>query len=111
MINRSIQRAFLPSLAAAVFLSLAACSSGPEPPATYVAACGWCHDEGIGGAPRTGDQEDWNRRMSKGIAKVYANAINGFEGANGIMPAKGSRPDLSDEEIKTLVDYMVEASQ
>lgn len=111
MINRSIERAFLLSLAAAFFLSLAACSTDPEAPATYVTACAWCHSEGIGGAPMTGDKDEWERRMSKGIAKVYANAIDGFEGATGIMPAKGSRMDLSDEEIKKLVDYMVEASQ
>ena len=92
---------------------LSACSSGPEaeaPPA-YVNSCMTCHGEGIGGAPITGDKEDWQRRTSKGMAKVYANAINGFEGATGIMPARGSRTDLSDEDIKKIVDYMVEASQ
>jgi cytochrome c len=111
MNNRSIQRGFLLSPAAVFFLLMAGCSVGPEAPATYVAACAWCHDEGIGGAPKTGDKEEWERRTGKGIAKVYANAINGFEGATGIMPARGSRMDLSDEEIRKLVDYMVAASQ
>ena len=45
------------------------------------------------------------------MAKVYSNAIDGYEGATGIMPAKGSRMDLSDEDIKKLVDFMVEVSQ
>ena len=77
----------------------------------YYNSCGWCHEDGIGGSPKTGDKEDWERRTNKGMAKVYANAIDGFEGATGIMPAKGSRFDLSDEEIKKIVDYMVESSQ
>ena len=45
------------------------------------------------------------------MATVYANAIDGFEGATGIMPAKGSRMDLSDDEIKKIVDFMVQVSQ
>ena len=113
MISRSILNAYLLPPAAVVSMSLAACSADPtaNAPALYVSSCATCHDEGIGGAPKTGDTEDWERRTSKGMAKVYANAIDGFEGATGIMPAKGSRPDLADEEIKKLVDFMVEASQ
>jgi cytochrome c len=79
--------------------------------AIYVTSCSWCHDAGNGGAPKIGDKEDWERRTSKGMAMVYANAITGYEGATGIMPEKGSRQDLSDEDIKKIVDYMVEASQ
>jgi cytochrome c5 len=99
-------------LAAFISLSLAACSADPtaNAPAAYVNSCAWCHDAGLGGAPITGDKEDWERRTAKGMAKVYANAIDGYEGATGIMPARGSL-DLSDEEIKKLVDFMVEASQ
>jgi cytochrome c5 len=92
---------------------VSACTADPEAnaPQLYVNSCSWCHTEGIGGAPATGDKEDWERRTSKGMANVYANAITGYEGATGIMPEKGSRLDLSDEEIKKIVDYMVEASQ
>ena len=92
---------------------VSACSADPEAnaPQLYVNSCSWCHTDGIGGAPATGDKEDWERRTSKGMSQVYANAIDGFEGATGIMPAKASRPDLSDDEIKELVDWMVEVSQ
>jgi cytochrome c len=44
--------------------------------------------------------------MKKGIDKVYANAIDGING----MPPKGGT-SLSDEKIKEIVDYMVEASK
>jgi cytochrome c5 len=112
-------RIYLATILSVLVAGLSACSADPtaNAPATYANACAFCHgaatsfgSEGIGGAPAVGDKEDWERRTSKGMATVYANAINGLEGATGIMPAKGSRPDLSDEEIKKLVDWMVEAS-
>ena len=98
---------------ACVIVFVSACSGDPgaNAPTAYVTSCATCHDEGLGGAPVPGDKADWERRTGKGMAKVYENAINGFEGAMGIMPARGSRPDLSDEEIKEAVDWMVQASQ
>ena len=99
---------------------LGACSSGePDtpPPAVYVSSCAPCHDNGGGGAPRTGDKEEWAMRLAKGKEAVYMLAIAGFEapiddeGRTAVMPAKGGRPDLSDDEIKSLVDYMVAQSQ
>jgi cytochrome c5 len=109
---RSLHTPFLVVLSV-LLAGLTACSSDPleNAPPLYVNSCSWCHDAGIGGAPITGDKEDWARRTSKGMATVYANAIDGFEGATGIMPAKGSRMDLSDDEIKKIVDFMVEVSQ
>ena len=115
MVIRSVQssqKTFLVVLSV-LLAGLTACAPDPleNAPPLYVNSCSWCHDAGNGGAPKTGDKEDWERRTSKGMAAVYANAIDGYEGATGIMPAKGSRMDLSDEEIKKLVDFMVEASQ
>ena len=46
----------------------------------------------------------------KGDEKLYANAINGYVGNAGVMPAKGGRPDLSDTEVKNAVDYMTKSS-
>ena len=91
---------------------LAACSSDdPAAPPVYVSSCMPCHGGGLGGAPVTGDTEEWERRIGKGVGKVRENAINGLEGGTGVMPPKGGRPDLSDDEIIALVDYMVEASR
>ena len=112
-----IRPALVPVLLFPIVLAISACSPDPTitaPPQyvnLYVNSCSWCHDAGNGGAPKIGDKEDWERRTSKGMAKVYANAIDGYEGATGIMPEKGSRMDLSDDDIKKLVDFMVEASQ
>ena len=98
---------------------LAACSSEPkvEKPAVYVSSCEPCHGNGGGGAPIPGDKEEWATRLAKGREAVYLLAIQGFEspiddeGRTAVMPAKGARNDLSDDEIKTLVDYMIEVSQ
>jgi cytochrome c5 len=92
---------------------LAACSSDPfaTAPKLYTTACATCHTEGTGSAPIPGDKADWAKRTSQGIETLYDHAINGFEGDVGIMPAKGSRPDLTDDEIKEIVDWMVQVSQ
>jgi cytochrome c5 len=99
---------------------LAACSESKEPSIEvsqltiqrYENTCKICHGEGTGGAPRVGDSTDWKQRVAKGMTKVRENAIVGFEGANGeIMPAKGGRPDLTNEEINAIVDYMVDISR
>ncbi len=35
-------------------------------------------------------------------------ALNGYQGEAGFMPPKGGRVDLSDEEVLSAVDYMLE---
>jgi cytochrome c5 len=95
---------------------LSACSddnsgSAGAAPAAYTISCMPCHGDGLGGAPKTGDTAAWEARIAKGMGKVRRNAIEGFEGGTGVMPAKGGRLDMSDDEIIALVDYMVEASR
>jgi cytochrome c len=38
-------------------------------------------------------------------------AINGYQGANGVMPAKGGNMSLSDSDVMNAVAFMVESSQ
>ncbi len=100
-----------------VFLS--ACSDVKEPSIEvseltikrYENSCAECHGEGVGGAPRTGDSAAWAERMVFGIETVRGNAIAGFEGESGVMPIKGGRDDLTDEEINAITDYMVDISR
>jgi cytochrome c len=42
---------------------------------------------------------------------LHSHAINGFQGAAGVMPPKGGRVDLSDGEIIAAVEYMVEQAR
>lgn len=91
----------------------------PEPVATemtgpqvYNNACNVCHGGGVGGAPVTGDTAAWEARIAKGIDVLYDHAINGFDGdAAAPMLAKGGRMELSDQEVRDAVDFMVAESQ
>jgi len=73
----------------------------------YDASCKLCHGTDTMGAPKVGDANTWNAVMKKGMDKVLVNAIKGIGG----MPPKGGNMDLSDADIKEIVDYMVGASK
>ena len=73
----------------------------------YDQACSLCHMAGVAGAPRYADIGAWKPRIDKGLELLYTNAITGYIGSAGVMPAKGGRPDLKDEEVKSAVDYIV----
>ncbi|NNF51710.1 MAG: cytochrome c5 family protein [Gammaproteobacteria bacterium] len=77
----------------------------------YNGACAVCHTAGIAGSPKTGDVAAWSSRIAKGAETLYANAINGYQGEAGVMPAKGGRADLTDEAVRAAVDYMTAQSQ
>ena len=79
--------------------------------ATYDAVCFVCHTPGAAGAPKFGDKTAWAPRIEKGLEVLHGNAINGYMGSAGMMPPKGGRPDIADEDIKAAVDYMVEAAK
>jgi cytochrome c len=74
-------------------------------------ACMACHTTGAGGAPKIGDAAAWTDRISQGQATLVQHAINGFQGNAGYMPAKGGRADLTDDEVSSAVDYMIEKSK
>jgi cytochrome c5 len=76
----------------------------------YNTTCAACHNLGVAGAPKVGDKEAWKLRIPKGNATLYDNAINGFTGELGTMPPKGGFSSLSDEQVKTIVEYMVSKS-
>jgi cytochrome c5 len=80
--------------------------SGPQ---VYNSACIACHGTGIGGAPTIGDRAAWQPRIAQGNDTLYLNALKGYTGSTGFMPEKGGRLDLSDDEIRDAVDYMVAA--
>jgi len=73
----------------------------------YDASCKLCHATDTMGAPKVGDANAWTAVMKKGMDTVLVNAINGTGG----MPPKGGNMDLSDADMKEIVDYMVGASK
>jgi len=81
----------------------------PTGPHVYNAVCIACHAApGIGGAPALGDVDAWAARIAQGMETLIDHALRGFSGSTGVMPRKGGRVDLSDEEIIGAVEYMVE---
>ena len=79
--------------------------------ATYDAGCFACHAVGAGGAPKFGDAAAWADRIAQGKDTLYTHAVNGYQGKAGMMPPKGGRPDLADDDVKAAVDYMVTNSK
>src|SRR5690606_35581191 len=78
-------------------------------PQVYNTACNLCHaPPGIGGAPPLGDAASWQSRVAQGADILHQHAIEGFQGQTGFMPPKGGRVDLSDEEVMSAVDLMLE---
>ena len=75
----------------------------------YLAECASCHNEGEEGAPALTKSKEWAKRKAKGIATLFDHAINGFDGIDGEMPARGSTPSLTDEEVKNAVSFMIES--
>ncbi len=77
--------------------------SGEE---VYKTVCMSCHTSGVAGAPVIGKNNEWEQRIAKGTKLLYLNAINGI----GVMPAKGGATNLSDDNIKAAVDYIISKS-
>jgi len=80
-----------------------------DPKEHYETLCSACHGFGVAGSPRLGIAEDWTSRLSKGREILYRNAIEGFAGETGVMPPKGGFDELSDEQVRDIVDFMVES--
>jgi len=79
--------------------------------AVWVGTCFLCHSEPATGAPQLGDAKAWAKRIAQGKPVLYQHALEGFMGPLGDeMPARGANPDLSDDDVKAAVDYMVAAA-
>lgn len=73
--------------------------------AVYNGGCHVCHDAAIAGAPKLGERAAWTARLANGRERLDHNAIAGINA----MPPKGGRVDLSDEQVRAAVSYMVAA--
>lgn len=73
----------------------------------YEKKCSLCHATDAMGAPVVGNAKSWKKRIEQGKDTLYKNAINGTGG----MPPKGGSINLSDDDVKQIVDYMVETSK
>ncbi|MBB2776542.1 UNVERIFIED_ORG: cytochrome c5 [Comamonas terrigena] len=69
----------------------------------YNASCAACHASGVAGAPKVGDKAAWGARIAQGNDKLLEHVINGLNA----MPARGGCSGCSEQDLKTLVDYMI----
>lgn len=83
-------------------------SGGGDVESNYKKSCATCHNAGVAGAPKFGDAAAWESRLVKGMDVLYASSINGMPPA---MPQKGMCFSCSDDDLRALVDYMVDAVQ
>lgn len=74
--------------------------------AVYAATCAACHDSGMAGAPKTGDNAGWGARLAQGYDTLLKHAIEGIR----LMPAKGGNPDLDEVEVARAVVFMANKS-
>jgi cytochrome c5 len=92
--------------ATVIFTSLVMATSGAaiaDGAATYQKACVACHMTGAAGAPKLEDKAAWAPRIAQGKDVLYNAVLKG----KGAMPPKGGQAQLSDDEIKAAVDYIV----
>ena len=78
----------------------------------YAASCQACHLTGASNAPLLGNVEQWAPRIATGKEALYQSVFNGVE-VDGVlvMPVNGLCTDCTEEELMSVVDYMVAASE
>ncbi|MBA4742501.1 MAG: cytochrome c5 family protein [Azoarcus sp.] len=75
----------------------------PDGEAIYKKVCAACHASGVAGAPKEGDAGAWSERIAQGLDAMVDSAIAG----KGAMPPRGGNPNLSDEEMRHAVVYLL----
>lgn len=96
----------------------AAATAAPEPTSVaydgaldgaliYEGVCAACHLAGVAGAPKL-EQAAWDARIATGMDTMVDHAIQGYQGNAGYMPPRGGRMDLSDEQVRVTVQWMVD---
>lgn len=73
----------------------------------YEQHCIICHRDGIAGAPKMQDAQDWKTRLDgRTIEDLLASAIKGLNA----MPARGTCPECSEADLKAAIQYMLPQS-
>jgi cytochrome c5 len=91
-----------------LLLLCSAAANAASPQALYGESCAHCHTPGISGAPKLGDRKEWSQRIRPGMKLLYQAAIDGVP--NTTMAARGGHRELSDTDIRAIVDFMVAAA-
>ncbi len=94
------------AIAALVLLAAApaAQASSEEAVKLYKSSCMVCHASGMANAPRLGDKARWDPLIAEGEDAMMEVVING----KGAMPPRGAAPKATDEQLRSVVRYMIE---
>ncbi len=92
----------------AILLLWTVTANAATPQALYSESCAHCHTPGISGAPKLGDRSEWSQRIRPGMKLLYQAAINGVP--NTTMTARGGHREMSDADIRAIVDFMIAAA-
>lgn len=89
-------------------LGLTACTSEQEKilaqgEVIYTSSCKVCHAQGINGAPILGNKKMWAKRAGQGLPTLVQHASQGV----GLMPAKGGNDTLTEQDIRSAVQFML----
>lgn len=78
----------------------------------WLETCKPCHATGLAGAPIIGRFDKWSARIAQGMDVLFEHALHGFEGNSGNqMPARGGNVNLTDDDVKAAVIFMVQTTQ
>jgi cytochrome c5 len=69
----------------------------------YESVCADCHENGLNGAPKTGDRDAWVGRSWLWEGVLFEHARAGYEG----MPAKGGDESLNEVIVTKAAEYMM----
>jgi len=74
---------------------------------TYQQYCIVCHRDGLAGAPKFRNEQDWKPRLAgKTLDDLLASSIKGLNA----MPAKGTCIKCSDDDLRAAISYMLPKS-
>lgn len=94
---------------------VAVAEPGKEEPAPAVertgeeivtSVCSSCHATGVLGSPKIGDTDAWAARFERGLDALVQAAITGVRA----MPPKGGDPNLTENDIRKAVTYILQES-
>lgn len=113
--EKASEKAEAPAAAPAPAAAAAPAAEEKAAPAADLAAgkklfdstCMVCHATGVAGAPKVGNKDQWAPLIASGMDTMVGIAIKG----KGAMPPRGGRADVSDQDIRNAVAYMVSKSE
>ncbi len=80
---------------------------GSDPMEKWSRSCSLCHINGIGGAPRLGDTEDWAARLDQGDDVLLQHTVEGYNN----MPPLGYCMDCERADFVALINFMSSGSR